>query len=85
MYNLLNSIVKNNFDLLLIFEDKKIDSNLENILNINNIFVRFVKFFTDENHVTTGKYDKSGWRKIFREFKPNFKLNTTKRFKFNDL
>lgn len=84
LYSSLKKIVKNDFDLLFIFEKCKIDNDLQNMINKDNVFLRFVEYFSPEEDVTGKIYDKYGWRKIFNEFKPNFKLKKTKKFKFEE-
>lgn len=79
LYETLKSLVQNDFDLLVISEkhNKIIIPN-----SMNNIFVRYVKFYTPENRVTSKPYDKKHFKKIFSEFCPSFKLTKTKKFKF---
>jgi len=82
LFSSLRKIVTNNFDLLIILEktfypDIKIDNK--------NIIVRRVDFFTPEDDVTTKNNDKKHWRKIFSEFRPNFKLKKSKKFKFEEI
>lgn len=72
---------KNEFDLLIIFEK---DENLSQLDLGSNIYIRFVENFAPESDVTTDKYDKESWNKIFKEFKPNFKLKKNKTYKFEE-
>lgn len=72
----------NKFDLLVIFEKAPDLLNLETALDANTVFVRFVDKFAPEDDVTTKKYDKKSWDKIFYEFRPDFKLKKKKNFKF---
>lgn len=83
LYNALNKFCKNDFDLLIVMETGFVPSL--HIENTDNLFVRRVQFFSDENDVTGGRCDRRGWNKIFNEFKPNFKLPKTKKFKFEML
>lgn len=79
LYQQLNKIVKNNFDLLIILE-KEMNTDLH--FNEQNIYIRRVIFYTPENLVTSKPYDKKHYGKIFSEFCPDFKLEKTKNFKF---
>ena len=85
LYYSLAKIVKNKFDLLIIFEKNKIYSNFQDKFENKNIYIRTVDFFAPEENVTGKICDKKGWKKIFDEFKPNFKLKKTKKFKFEDV
>lgn len=81
LHAVLNTLVKNDFDLLIISEY----GNVINIPNrINNIFVRYVSFYTPENRVTSKPYDKKHYSKIFSTFRPLFRLTKKKKFKFED-
>lgn len=82
LYDSLCNIVKNEFDLLIVFENNKIPKDLELNLNNKNIYIRTVKFFAPEDKVTGDYCDNAGWKKIYSEFRPNFKLKIKKRFKF---
>jgi len=82
LYDTLNKFCKNSFDLLIVMEADFVPSL--QIENIDNLFVRRVHFFSDENDVTGGQCDRHGWDKIFNEFRPNFKLPKTKKFKFEN-
>ena len=80
LYGTLTELVKNDFDLLIVSEKQnKID-----IEHMENVFVRYVDFYTPDNRVTSKPYDKKHYDKIFSEFKPGFKLEKKKRFKFED-
>lgn len=81
LYNTLKTMVSNEFDLLIILEEKMYP-NL--VFDIPNIYVRRVNFFTPYYAVTSKPYDKKHFNKIFSEFCPNFKLPKTKHFKFED-
>lgn len=83
LYSSLSKLA-DNFDLLIVVEKKlfeKIDLPLDN----NHIFFRYVSFFTPEEAVTSKPYDRKGWKNIFSEFRPNFRLPKKKKFKFEDL
>lgn len=82
LYKTLTSLVKNEFDVLIIFE-KDFCSNLT--FDIPNLYIRRVEFFRPEESVTTKPYDQKGFEKIFSEFVPNFKLSKTKQFKFEEV
>lgn len=73
----------NNFELLIILEKSKLQTEVE--LKDTGIYIRYVDELAPEDAVTTKKYDKKSWRKIFREFKPNFKLKKRRKFKFEDM
>lgn len=79
LYDTLSNMVSNDFDLLIILS---YDMYPELTFDVPNIYVRRVRFFTPENAVTDKPYDKKHYGKIFSEFRPNFKLQKTKRFKF---
>ena len=81
LHNVLTQIVKNEFDLLIILEENMYP-NLQ--FDINNLFIRRVKFFTPPERVTRSPYDKKHFGKIFHEFCPNFKLPKSKKFKFKE-
>lgn len=81
LYNALTTLVKNKFDLLIISEKK----NDINISSFDNLFIRYVDFYTPEEAVTTKPYDQKGYAKIFSEFCPDFKLEKKKKFKFEAL
>ena len=85
LYLSLNKIAKNEFDLLIIIEKQKIPTNFQEKFADKNIFIRTVDFFAPEDDVTGKNFDKIGWKKIFDEFKPNFKLKKTKKFKFEEV
>ena len=70
-----------NFDLLIILQK----SNYFICEDKDNIYIRYVDSFAPENDVTTECYDKKSWNNILQEFKPNFKLKTTKKFKFEEV
>ena len=73
----------NNCELLVILESKnKLNENFD---NDKNIYLRYVEQFAPCENVTTKKYDKKSWDKIFNEFKPDFKLKKNKKFKFEEL
>ena len=83
LFKVLKKIVSNNFDLLVVFE-KKFCPEI-NLIQNDNIMIRTVDFFTPEENVTSQNNDKKNWNKIFSEFRPNFKLQKKKTFKFEDL
>lgn len=86
LYKTLKKRVKNNFDLLLIFEKDSVKTNFsDNFSNYNNIYIRYVDFFAPENNVVGGECDKKGWKKIFNEFKPNYKLKMKSKLKFEEV
>lgn len=85
LYSTLEKIAKNKFDLLIIFEKDKIPKNFQEEFCDKNIYIRTVNFYAPENDVTGKICDKKGWKKIFNEFRPNFKLKKTKYFKFEDV
>lgn len=80
LYGTLTELVKNDFDLLIISEKQ----NKINLESMENVFIRYVNFYTPDNKVTSKPYDKKHYNKIFSEFKPGFKLEKKKRFKFED-
>ena len=82
LYDTLSKMVTNDFDLLIILSH---DMYPELTFDVPNIYVRRVRFFTPENAVTDKPYDKKHYGKIFSEFRPNFKLQKTKRFKFESV
>ncbi len=82
--NLKNNIKNfclNEFDLLVILEKEE---ELNQLSFDDNVYIRFVDKFAPENNVPTKKYDKKSWNKIFKEFKPNFKLKKKKKYKFEE-
>lgn len=81
LYNALSNLGGKNFDLLVILERKNSDDYKTN----DNIYVRYVDEFAPEEDVTTRHYDKKSWKKIFSEFKADFKLKKLKNFKFEDI
>ena len=84
LFATLQSLCHNPFDLLLILEQGK-QPDLEKKLQDPGFFIRRVAFFTDENNVTAKCNDHIHWRKIFDEFRPDFRLKKTKKFKFEEL
>ncbi len=84
LYEVLSRSVNNQFDLLIITE-QGFCPQLENLNNNPQIFIRRVNFFTPEEAVTSKKNDRRHWKRIWQEFRPNFKLSKTKKFKFEDL
>ena len=80
LYAILTELVENDFNLLIISEKQ----NKIAIESMENVFIRYVKFYTPDNKVTSKPYDKKHYNKIFSEFKPGFKLEKKKRFKFED-
>ena len=76
----LEELGANNFELLIILE-KHNKINFEQ----KNIFIRYVDSFAPHNNVLTKKYDKKSWNKILNEFKADFKLKKTKKFKFENI
>lgn len=84
LYKLLSTLCKNTFDLLIVIEEKNYDL-LQGLKSYDNLYVRCVHFFTNENDVTSKINDKKGWEKIFSEFTPNFKLKKSKKFKFEEV
>lgn len=81
LYKTISNRCQNPFDLLIILE-KNILPDIEQKIDNPHIFVRRVKFFTDPAHVTSKPYDQRSWRRIFSEFKPDFKLPQSKHYKF---
>ncbi len=82
LYSVLSKIVQNDFDLLIISEKK---NTLNFPIEIKNLFVRYVNFFTPEEAVTSKPYDQKSFQKIFEEFQPDFRLPKRKKFKFEDI
>lgn len=80
----LKNICKNEFDLLVIFENNTA-INIENLIDNPRIYIRRVQFFMPEDNVTGENSDSKNFGKIFNEFRPNFKLKTEKKFKFEKL
>lgn len=78
LYNVLKDIVKNDFDLLIILEKTFPKTSFD----YDNLFVRYVDFYTSADRVTSKPYDKKSYGRIFSEFRPAFKLPKTKHFKF---
>lgn len=77
---ILEKLGKNNCDLLIILEQANYgEYNLG-----DKIFVRYVDSFSPHDNVTTRKYDKKSWKKIFKEFKADYKLKNNKSFKFDE-
>lgn len=76
----LEELGANNFELLIILE-KHNQINIEQ----ESIFIRYVDNFAPHNNVLTKKYDKKSWNKILNEFRPDFKLKKTKKFKFENI
>jgi len=85
LYSALKNIVNNEFDLLFIFEESELFQKLKQESFDKHIYLKSVKFFAPEDNVTGKINDTKGWKKIFDEFKPNFKLKKTKKFKFEDV
>lgn len=84
LYTALSQTVKNNFDLLIVAE-QNFCPQLEDLNSNPQIFIRRVNFFTPEEAVTSKKNDRRHWKRIWREFRPDFKLPKTKKFKFEDM
>lgn len=84
LHTALRHIITNRFDLLIITE-QNFCPQLEQLNNNPHIFIRRVKFFTPEEAVTGKKNDRKHWKRIWQEFRPDFKLPKTKKFKFEDL
>ena len=82
LYNMLKDIVKNDFDLLIVLEKKTFP---EISFNYDNLFVRYVDFYTPPDRVTSKPYDKKSYGRIFSEFRPAVKLPKAKKFKFEAL
>ena len=83
VFEKLNNMVKNQFDLLVILEnDARLAQRFE---EIPNIYIRFVDFFAPDDDVTTKKCDKKNWKAIFDEFRPKYKLKKKKKFKFEEI
>lgn len=81
LYRTLTQKVKNDFDLLIIFEKAAYPS-----LHINHahIYIERVGYFTPDNAVTAPPYDQKAWGKIFSKYRPNFTLPHLKAFKFEE-
>lgn len=85
LYDTLKKLIRNEFDLLIVTENKTFSSLSEADFSNNHIYWRSIIFFTPENNVTTKENDKRHWRQIFREFRPDFKLPQTKKYKFEEV
>ena len=77
----LGRLVTNRFDLLIITQES-FCPGLENLLSNENIFIRRVRFFFFFSDVTGKHNDHKHYRRIFSEFRPDFKLKKSKKFKF---
>ncbi len=83
LYQALKKIIRNDFHLLIIFEK----NTFPELTGSDNpcIFIRRVTFFTPEENVTGKDADFKGWQRIFKEFRPDFKLKQNKKFKFEEI
>jgi len=84
LYETISHICSNPFDLLIILE-KNILPDIEQKIDNPHIVIRHVKFFANPAHVASSPSDKHGWKRIFSEFKPDFKLPQSKRYKFEQM
>ncbi len=85
LYNMLKTLIRNDFDLLVIAENKTFPMLTEKDFKNDHIYFRTVEFFTPETSVTQKNNDRKHWRKIFKEFRPDFKLKKTKKYKFEEV
>lgn len=82
LYQVLETICSNRFDLLCIFKEGFIKDQ-EITQSKGKIFIRNIQDFAPEIDVTIkDKKIHQYWSKIFNEFKPNFKLKKHRKFKF---
>lgn len=73
MYQALETICFNQFDLLCIFKEGFIQEEITQ--DKGKIYIRNVQNFAPETNVTIkDKIVKQYWAKIFDEFKPNFRV-----------
>ncbi|NCB49140.1 MAG: hypothetical protein EOM53_00445 [Alphaproteobacteria bacterium] len=84
LYEKLDNLVENEFDLLIILENDFCSKIQENVFN-PHIFIRRVDFFTKEEDVTSKENDFKHYKKIFKEFRPDFKQKKKKKFKFEEI
>lgn len=84
LYNTLQSLIKNEFDLLIVFQKQNFPDLQEDHFKSSHVFLRRVTFFTPEDKVTDKKNDKKAWKAVFKEFCPDFKMKKTKKFKFEE-
>ena len=85
LYDTLKKLIRNEFDLLIVTENTTFPSLSDANFSNDHIYHRSVSFFTPESNVTAKKNDAHHWRKIFREFRPDFKLKKTKKYKFEEV
>lgn len=85
LYNTLKTLIQNDFDLLVVAESKTFPALTEKDFKNDHIYFRTVEFFTPETSVTQKNNDRKHWKKIFKEFRPDFKLKKTKKYKFEEV
>ncbi len=85
LYETLKNLITNEFDLLIVIEKKFLPECKENMFSSEHIFLRRVNYFNPPQCVTRKPNDRKSWKKIYKEFRPDFKLTKTKKYKFEQL
>lgn len=68
LFEVLNKLSNNEFELLIILEENPMINNLTTSLNNEHIYIRTVKNFAPDDNVTSPEYDISDWKLILDEF-----------------
>lgn len=85
LHHCLCKLVSNEFDLLVVVEKKFLEELTEEVFASKHIFLRRVNYFNPPQCVTRKPNDRKSWKKIFREFRADFKLTKTKKYKFEQV
>lgn len=85
LYKVLKNLGTNVFDLLIVMKKDVFTNEIEAFYaNKTEVLIRRVDLFASEENVTGKINDAKGWKKIFNEFRPDFKLKKMKKFKFEE-
>lgn len=68
LFETLDKLSRNKFELLIVLEDSPMIINLINLLNNEKVHIRTVKNFVSDNNVFSVEYDASDWNLIYNEF-----------------
>ncbi len=82
LHHTLTGFVQNNFDLLVVLKKTTCPGIEKDLREIKNLYIRRLKFFAPENNITGRASDRASWKRIFKEFVPDFHIERTKKFKF---
>ena len=79
----LRNLGARDFDFLLVLEERCRDKTLISEKTEERFFIRFVREFNPEEKVTDAKLgDPRGWKRVFKEFRPECRQKKTHKFKF---